>query len=524
MITLKKGEEIIYQNIENDGPYTLFGNKGGDYYGKGNLLKDGSYTITVIAYAEPNGEGDILCEQSITFNYTNIPLQAIFHLEDQNAGIAIELVDGAYVRYYEDNCLFSYIDFTQDGQPFEPASVLITFSGPGLEFEQMENDPLFTSFGNDANGIDCEKLQEGTYTITVAAYSSYSLNGNLLGTFSITFHFVRDIPMPDIEGDYLIYDDEFRHRAQARELFNYLDYPEIEEGEEYAIIFRSKVKGSSYELYNCDNLIPYPLQEIRQEGDYYYYTLYEGPLRKPTDCFNFEVRLYEDEQKLIPAGKNGFSIYAEISETDRFLPLRLYNNDGDIVNTYQAQREETTPRITMENIEGNQLFLEPAGSYSNARISVKRIINDAAQQEEVVFETTTTAVNTLDLLPIIAEYYDNGWINTFMIDLTTYDGELTEEHMLDQTTYQFNLHLTSKEYYNRRELLGVRIYPNPSNGTFNLDFIKEVGEFTIYTPLGQKIYESKAFNQKLDLFQTGFYILRYDDYKGAVSADIIIIR
>lgn len=71
----------------------------------------------------------------------------------------------------------------------------------------------------------------------------------------------------------------------------------------------------------------------------------------------------------------------------------------------------------------------------------------------------------------------------------------------------------------------VNIYPNPSNGTFNIESVDAVNEIMIYNALGDLVHHSKPskLNNSIDLnaFEKGIYFVnvRYDDssyYSGKV--------
>ncbi len=62
---------VTGNRIENVAPYALFGDLSGDYFGE--LLPLGNYTITVVAYSEPNQQGQAYPELVKSFSIVNTP-------------------------------------------------------------------------------------------------------------------------------------------------------------------------------------------------------------------------------------------------------------------------------------------------------------------------------------------------------------------------------------------------------------------------------------------------------------------
>ncbi len=76
------------------------------------------------------------------------------------------------------------------------------------------------------------------------------------------------------------------------------------------------------------------------------------------------------------------------------------------------------------------------------------------------------------------------------------------------------------------DLINFKIYPNPSNGKFNIDF-EDSGNYSleIYSTIGQKVYELKESNKKsieiLDL-QKGIYLVKVTKDSKSIFKKIVI--
>lgn len=66
-----EGPEQGYKKVENILPFTLFGDKKGDYLGIPTQAGD-SYTITVEAYDQKSGKGNLIQQSTISFTFTDI--------------------------------------------------------------------------------------------------------------------------------------------------------------------------------------------------------------------------------------------------------------------------------------------------------------------------------------------------------------------------------------------------------------------------------------------------------------------
>ena len=71
----------------------------------------------------------------------------------------------------------------------------------------------------------------------------------------------------------------------------------------------------------------------------------------------------------------------------------------------------------------------------------------------------------------------------------------------------------------------VIVYPNPSNGTFNLNLGEGRWDVEVYDITGRKVYENRVDGQSiLDLgrCQKGMYFLKATGESGGVTAKIMV--
>ena len=109
--------------------------------------------------------------------------------------------------------------------------------------------------------------------------------------------------------------------------------------------------------------------------------------------------------------------------------------------------------------------------------------------------------------------YGNGYIklknmegNT-MANLERWFGEFISQQFVN-TAYPV--------YIEEKEKLSFNIYPNPSEGLFNIELLSNPGEYlvSIYSPTGALVHESQIHNQAPGIYQldlskldSGFYLI-----------------
>lgn len=76
----------------------------------------------------------------------------------------------------------------------------------------------------------------------------------------------------------------------------------------------------------------------------------------------------------------------------------------------------------------------------------------------------------------------------------------------------------------------VVIYPNPTNGIFNIDFKNEINNIKVSNMLGQVVYEEKVAksaagttkNLNLSRFGNGIYIIKVSNKEGTSNYKVIL--
>ena len=211
--------------LKNWGPYSLFGDTGGDDF-RGGMLPNGSYTLTATAYVGTDGKGDGYPPETVSFNVTgsrdlSSPLSG-FVLVDAEGGPPdpdIRSVgDGDTLDLGSAGLYNIRVEAAPGAAEF--SSVRLKLTGPAIASRVEGAGSPYSLFGDtgqgDFNGV---VLEDGDYTLTATAYEKPGARGlafePLTVGFTVTGGFDRSTsplsgftlvnaeggpPDPDIQG------------------------------------------------------------------------------------------------------------------------------------------------------------------------------------------------------------------------------------------------------------------------------------------------------------------------------------
>ncbi|MEM9043739.1 MAG: cadherin-like domain-containing protein [Pseudomonadota bacterium] len=201
-------------HTENRVPYALFGDNQGDL-SAGNL-GPGEHSLTVVAYDENRGNGEVLGERTITFEIVEEvvepepePIAFSFDLIDTDADEEIgALEDGAVVTLTTDELAALSIKASADSDDVESVSFQIN-GGP----VHIENFVPYALFGDRNGNYGAGDLGPGLHSLSVVAYDEDGGQGEALGERTIMFEIVEEADLlPELTEQQLTLpgDDEDR--------------------------------------------------------------------------------------------------------------------------------------------------------------------------------------------------------------------------------------------------------------------------------------------------------------------------
>ena len=198
-VVLSLSGALAVSRTENVAPYSLYGDRlvDGARVLDGAALPAGAYTLTVTAYAERAGAGDVLGTRSVSFTAAHAapppPPSAITGfvlLDASDQSTVASLSDGADIDLggRSGGSFAIRADVAQDATV---GSVALSLSG-AKTVSATENIAPYSLWGdhNDGNGgraLDGASLPAGTYTLSATAYAERRASGSMLGTLSLSF-------------------------------------------------------------------------------------------------------------------------------------------------------------------------------------------------------------------------------------------------------------------------------------------------------------------------------------------------
>jgi hypothetical protein len=185
---------ISYSRIENEAPYSLFGDINGT--AESRIFPKGSYTLTATPYSDANGQGVAGDPFSIGFAvdpfYTERESVELINAPDGSHAWNLE-VSGSNNIVYPDRTPTDHVNilvkYPCGPEDFCPESVYINLEGP-IKASRTENVAPYTLFG-DNNGIyNGANLPKGNYNLVFVGYSGDNLTGFQHTSFQVQFEII----------------------------------------------------------------------------------------------------------------------------------------------------------------------------------------------------------------------------------------------------------------------------------------------------------------------------------------------
>ena len=193
-IVMQLSGEVAHSQTESVAPYSLYGDRNNREHGR--ALGEGTYTISATAYAEPQGQGDVIGTRALTFTVAveaapSTPVLTGFVLLDtSDQSTVAALSDGAEIDLggRSGGSFAIRADVASDATV---GSVALSLSG-AKTVSRTENLAPYSLYGDhhDGNGgrdLDGSSLPAGTYTLSATAYAERRATGSTQGTLSVSF-------------------------------------------------------------------------------------------------------------------------------------------------------------------------------------------------------------------------------------------------------------------------------------------------------------------------------------------------
>ena len=186
---------IKYNRIENQAPYTFFGDANGMFNTRN--FPPGLYDITATVFPQPNGNGEPIFSQIGRF---------VINSEDEYVVTLIRIVEAATQTE------IANMDFAETGTIIDsavtptdnativvnwecdvfnscPSSVLLELNGP-ITASQIENVRPYTLFGDSGGIFNGRALPEGVYTLKITPYNGPDATGNAIQIITREFQII----------------------------------------------------------------------------------------------------------------------------------------------------------------------------------------------------------------------------------------------------------------------------------------------------------------------------------------------
>ncbi|MEO1653167.1 MAG: T9SS type A sorting domain-containing protein, partial [Bacteroidota bacterium] len=178
---------LAQEQIENQAPYFLFGDEGGQ------ILKSGFYVLQIRVYAEKNAQGERLSTQTLGFTReADNPAILGFQVRDaDNDQVIQDLSSGDRIDLNQLST--SNLSIEALTAPDQIGSVLFQLQGP-LSHDQTESVAPYALFGNDPFDFEDfrgRELPEGTYSLVATPYSQPRAKGESGAPLQIDFEVFR---------------------------------------------------------------------------------------------------------------------------------------------------------------------------------------------------------------------------------------------------------------------------------------------------------------------------------------------
>ena len=194
-VLLSLSGALAVSRTENLAPYSLYGDRlvDGARVLDGAALPAGAYTLTVTAYAERAGAGDVLGTRSVSFTAAHAapppppsPITGFVLVDASDQSVVATLAGGASVDLGD--AFGGTFGVRADvGADAGVRSVALSLSG-AASASRTESVAPYSLYGDDMAGtLYGAALPPGRYTLSGTAYAGSGGTGDALGTRSVTF-------------------------------------------------------------------------------------------------------------------------------------------------------------------------------------------------------------------------------------------------------------------------------------------------------------------------------------------------
>ncbi|WP_020529911.1 Ig-like domain-containing protein [Flexithrix dorotheae] len=285
------GSIVFYLNgkavrTESQAPFTLFGDKNGDYYPWNPELQ--KYELTVKIYSEKKGTGNLIESKSITFEFVDQPevekvsfngFSLIDAAEEKGLGTVInsDKINLSYLNTNELN-----IEANVAG---EPGSVEFYLDG---NLVRTENNAPFTMFGDKNGDYFSWNPDLGEHKIGVKVFASKDGGGDLLDSDEITVFIIKSL----IDGFELVdaENDKMLGLIRNNQIINLATLKSKQ------ITFEAKTRSKfgsvlfylNGELYSSENSAPYAFAGD-DNGDFF-------PANLPTGNYQLKAKAFSERK------------------------------------------------------------------------------------------------------------------------------------------------------------------------------------------------------------------------------------
>ncbi|MEO1652225.1 MAG: hypothetical protein AAFU64_01665, partial [Bacteroidota bacterium] len=181
-----------FSTTSNVAPYSVFGVQNGNDF-LGTIPSLGTYTLTIRAFSQPNGQGNVLRAQQVRFTFIFDPQEFQTEIILVDAQNDVEVAEFVGQDINLDQTPLELFNFEITVFPPETQSVTFQFSGP-IDLTRTENQAPFTAFGDQNNGSDYLGLEPiiGTYLFVVTTWDEKNGGGRRLSEDVFSFSFETD--------------------------------------------------------------------------------------------------------------------------------------------------------------------------------------------------------------------------------------------------------------------------------------------------------------------------------------------
>ena len=188
-VAFKLEGPLSYSRVENVAPFTLFGDLDGDFYGQ--ILPEGSYTLTATPFSQPNKmgeEGESLTIQFSVEDLLSLDLGTFAILADADTGDALISMreDQNYIIDNNEVATENVTIFLSPAYTTKVKSVSLSLSGV-LTHQRIENVEPYALFGDNTGDFNGMHLPIGRYFLKAIPYTE--MNGQGKRGFTRFFEF-----------------------------------------------------------------------------------------------------------------------------------------------------------------------------------------------------------------------------------------------------------------------------------------------------------------------------------------------